>query len=159
MKRLLLASMIVICAFGLGCGGAMDETTESTSPEPASQAAADAQTEARHDELYVCGCGPECTCNAASTAPGTCACGTELEWAHVVKVEDPEALLCSCSEGCTCAVDAADETKCSCGNDLRRVSLEGTGLYYCRCGGTCTCNFVSADPGTCHCGMELVKTG
>lgn len=29
--------------------------------------------------LYVCACGPECTCNTVSKEPGTCPCGKDLK--------------------------------------------------------------------------------
>ena len=90
-----------------------------------------------------------------SKSPGTCSCGEELVWAHVVKVEEDVALLCTCTEGCSCSIDSADPSKCGCGAPLRRMSMKGTGLYFCNCGGSCTCNYLSATPGTCACGMEL----
>jgi hypothetical protein len=118
----------------------------------------DAEDAVRNDILFVCNCGPDCTCKSVSTEAGTCTCGKELAATHVVKVEGNEALLCTCGGDCTCAIDADDETKCACGTDIRRVSLEGSGLYYCNCGGSCTCNFVSDEPGACSCGMELVTS-
>ncbi|GAB4264832.1 MAG: hypothetical protein Kow0092_16740 [Deferrisomatales bacterium] len=116
---------------------------------------AQGEAAARRDVLYTCNCGPECTCNAVSTRPGKCPCGTEMKWGHVVKVEGDEALLCTCGKGCTCALDASDPTKCACGKPIKRVSLKGSGVYFCNCGGSCTCNTVSDRPGTCRCGMPL----
>jgi hypothetical protein len=156
VKKFVLFALAALWLVAMGCGDSTTETEVIAAPEvEVAELATESEAETRHDVVYVCACGPECSCNEVSTEPGTCSCGTNLEWAHVVKVEDPEALLCACSEGCSCEIDADDETKCSCGNDIRRVSMEGTGLYYCKCGGTCTCNFVSAEPATCHCGMEL----
>lgn len=151
---------------------ALVATVGCSKPEPAVEAEADAVIETaaaevmvadaedavRHDLLYVCNCGPECECNSVSTEAGTCTCGTELTAAHMVKVVGNEALLCSCGSDCTCEIDPADDSKCACGKDVRRVSLEGTGIYYCNCGGSCTCNYVSAEPGSCACGMELITS-
>lgn len=147
-----LASVVLM----LGCGGgsappaAVDdveviEITEEATPE-------------RHDVVYVCNCGDDCDCGTMAVEPGTCSCGTELVQAHLVKVEENEALLCTCGGDCECTLDAADESKCSCGSAIRRVSFDGTGLYFCKCGGSCTCNFVSATPGQCSCGMELTAS-
>jgi len=124
---------------------------------PAASAGPEGET-ARHDVVYVCGCGPDCACNTVKAEPGNCGCGKPLVWGHVVKVEGDVALVCSCAEGCTCKIDANDPTKCGCGKELRRVSLKGSGLYFCNCGGSCTCNHVSATPGKCGCGMELKKS-
>jgi hypothetical protein len=114
-----------------------------------------AEDPARHDILYTCGCGPDCSCKSASVKPGNCSCGKPMVWGHVVKIEGNDALVCTCDEGCTCKIDPKDATKCGCGKALKRVSLAGTGLYFCNCGGSCTCNTVSDAPGQCHCGMKL----
>ena len=147
-----LASVVV----SFGCGGAsappaaVDEVESvEISEEPAPD---------RHDVVYVCNCGDDCDCGTMAVAPGTCSCGTELVQAHLVKVEENEALLCTCGGDCDCTIDAEDESKCSCGNQLRRVSFDGTGLYYCKCGGSCTCNYVATAPGKCSCGMELTAS-
>ena len=163
MKHSLLLSIVVACVFLLGCGGPTQQAAAPSEPETVvdthgqTAPAADV-VEARHDVVYVCNCGPQCTCNSMATAPGSCSCGEQLAWAHMVKVEGDEALLCTCAEGCTCAIDPADESKCACGNDLRRMSFKGTGLHYCNCGGSCTCNFVSSEAGKCSCGMDLVTS-
>ncbi len=111
----------------------------------------------RTDVVYSCACGSECTCNTVSTKPGKCACGKDLEWGHVVKVEGDEVLLCTCAEGCKCAIDSKDNTRCGCGMPLKRVSLKGSELSFCNCGGSCFCNTVSDQPGKCKCGMPLKK--
>jgi hypothetical protein len=165
MKHPFLLPVAVVCVFLLGCGAPATESTAASQPDTATTtdvvAASDeaAPAEARHDVVSVCNCGPDCTCNSMATAPGTCTCGEQLVWAHVVKVEGDEALLCTCAEGCSCAIDPDDATKCGCGKDLRRMSFKGTGLHYCNCGGSCTCNFVSSEPGKCSCGMDLVTAG
>ncbi len=164
MRRPILLPMIAACVFLLGCGGPTPEATTASAPEAMEEtevvaaSAPEAAAEARHDVVYVCNCGPDCTCNSMATAPGTCTCGEQLAWAHVVKVEGDEGLLCTCAEGCACAIDPDDATKCGCGKDLRRMSFKGTGLHYCNCGGSCTCNFVSSEPGKCSCGMDLVTS-
>lgn len=155
-KGLLVALGVVLVA---ACGATPPPPVQETAPaevEVAAEPAADTAAAAdRHDVVYVCSCGPDCSCDTVSTTPGTCTCGKDLGWAHVVKVEGDEALLCTCEEGCTCALDPADPTKCGCGSEIRRMSLKGTGLYFCNCGGECTCNHISAEPGNCGCGMEL----
>ena len=162
MKKVVLVVVGIVFLAVIGCGGAGDRVQESpelevvTAAEPEAESAS--ETEVRSDIVYVCNCGEECKCGTVKTASGTCECGIELKWAHVVKIEGSEALLCTCQEGCTCTIDPEDESKCSCGNDLRRVSLDGTGLYYCNCGGSCTCNHVSSEEGTCGCGMALKTT-
>jgi hypothetical protein len=113
------------------------------------------QTGPRQDVLYACNCGDSCKCMSVNTKAGNCACGKEMKWHHVVKVEGDEALLCSCKEGCACQIDPKDATKCSCGQPLKRVSLKGTGINFCNCGGSCFCNTASDQPGKCRCGMEL----
>jgi len=169
MRKLVLASVVVGSIMALACGGATstdvaqaqkaaDQPVAHETAEGDVQPAALQETEARHDVVYVCSCGPDCTCKSAATQAGKCSCGKDLAWAHVVKVEGDEALLCTCAEGCTCTVSPDDPTKCACGHELRRVSFAGTGLYYCNCGGSCTCNYVSSEPGTCTCGMELKKS-
>jgi len=112
----------------------------------------------RQDVLYTCNCGPECKCNSVSTKPGKCACGVPLKWGHVIKTEGNEAILCQCAEGCKCqGLDPKDPSKCSCGTPVKRVNLDGTGMYFCNCGGSCQCNTVSDKPGPCKCGMKLKK--
>lgn len=156
-RRAQLAVMFAIMVI-VACGAApppeeVSSVEAETSAEPAAEHAG-----VRHDVVYVCDCGPECTCNTVATSPGSCTCGKELVWAHVVKVDGDEALLCTCDEGCSCAIDPADESKCGCGAPIRRMSLKGTGLYFCNCGGSCTCNHISAEPGNCGCGMELTTS-
>lgn len=113
----------------------------------------------RNDVLYTCNCGPDCNCNSVSTKPGKCACGVEMKWGHILKVEGNEAILCQCAEGCKCGgLDPKDPTKCLCGTKVKRVSLEGSGIFFCNCGGSCHCNTVSDKPGDCKCGMKLKKT-
>ena len=157
MRHPFLLAAMAACVLMFGCGAPATETTEAPGAEMAT-AEPEAAAEVRHDVVYACACGPECTCNSLATTAGTCTCGTELGWTHLVKVEGNEGLLCTCAEGCSCEIDASDPTKCSCGGELRRVSFEGTGLYYCNCGGSCTCNFVSSEPGNCSCGMELTSS-
>jgi hypothetical protein len=164
MRKSYLIVVFVCCALVavIGCSKPAP-VTEAEAEVAMDTVAADVAMEeadaaVRNDVLFVCNCGPDCTCKSVSTEAGTCTCGKELAAAHMVKVEGNEALLCTCGGDCTCAINADDETKCACGSDVRRVSLEGSGLYYCNCGGSCTCNFVSDEPGTCSCGMELVTS-
>ncbi|MBF0318605.1 MAG: hypothetical protein HQL01_02200 [Nitrospirae bacterium] len=105
--------------------------------------------------LYVCNCGPTCTCNTVLTAPGKCSCGQDTVPMHVLKIEGSEAILCSCGASCTCELDKKDATKCTCGKAVKRVSIKG--LYACSCGNSCTCNTVTDKPGKCPCGSDLKK--
>lgn len=151
-----LAAMALV--FTLGCGGSSTEAPAVVEEAVVEVAPAVEEVVARQDMLYTCSCGPDCECNAASTTEGTCDCGSELVAGHVVKVENNTALVCACSGDCTCELNAEDETKCGCGEDVKRVNLEGKGLYYCNCGGSCKCNHVAAEPGKCGCGMDLVTS-
>ena len=157
MRISVLLTTIIACGLISGCGQSTPTTATQAQEESASTAEVGV-SEARHDLVYACNCGPECTCKSVATAPGTCTCGRDLAWSHLVKVEGDEGLLCTCDEGCSCALDPADETKCSCGGDIRRVSFKGTGLHFCNCGGSCTCNHVSSEPGNCSCGMKLITS-
>lgn len=105
--------------------------------------------------VYWCDCGPECRCNSVATKPGKCSCGKEMAGGHVVFTEGNTALACTCGPTCTCTIDPNDHTKCGCGKPIKRLDLEGTGVYFCNCGGSCACNTVSDKPGTCRCGMPL----
>ncbi len=109
------------------------------------------------DSIYTCECGPQCACKTVSKTPGTCSCGRALVPGHVVKVEGTEALVCRCGADCTCKLDPNDPGTCGCGKAVKRVDLQGAGLYFCNCGGSCFCNTVSDKPGRCKCGMELKK--
>ena len=114
----------------------------------------------REDVLYTCNCGLQCNCNSMSTQAGNCACGNPMKWGHVLRIEGNEALLCQCAEGCSCGgLDPKNPNKCMCGTPIKRVNLEGTGIYFCNCGGSCSCNTVSESPGKCKCGMNLKKVG
>ena len=147
------ALSVIACVVLLAaCGGGSMETAEQVEAVEETGAAATV----RHDVVYVCNCGPECTCGSVAVKPGTCSCGEDLVRAHLVKVEGNEGLLCTCEEGCTCEINSEDPSKCGCGKELRRVSFEGTGVYFCNCGGSCTCNYVADAPGNCGCGMKLV---
>ena len=156
-KNYLTLFVCVALVVALGCSKPAPVVETETIAEPAAESTVET-AEARHDVVYVCGCGPDCNCGSISTEPGNCDCGTALVWAHVVKVEGNDALLCTCAEGCDCTIDASDDTKCSCGNEVRRASLEGSGLWFCNCGGSCTCNHVSSEPGVCGCGMDLITS-
>jgi len=164
VKKSYLMMLFVCCVLVtvIGCSkpDPVVEAETGAAEEAASAEIAmeDAEAAVRHDVVYACNCGPDCTCGSVSTDAGTCTCGSELVAAHVVKVDGNDALLCTCGSDCTCEIDAGDDSKCACGAEIRRVSLEGSGLYYCNCGGSCTCNFVSAEPGSCKCGMELITS-
>jgi len=160
MKKSGLMMLVACCVMVavIGCGKSEPVVEVETEAAVAEVAMEDAEAAVRHDVVYACTCGPDCTCGSVSTEAGTCTCGSELAAAHVVKVEGHDALLCTCSGDCTCEIDAEDNTKCACGADLKRVSLESSGLYFCNCGGSCTCNFISTEPGNCTCGMELITS-
>ena len=151
MKRLAAAFVLVAAALVLGACAhhgrhARGHGTWARVPEGMSQGS---------PVIYWCDCGPECKCNAVSTKPGKCSCGKEMAGGHVVFTEGNTALVCTCGPTCTCKIDPNDHTKCGCGKPVKRVNLEGTGLYFCNCGGSCGCNTVSDKPGPCRCGMQL----
>jgi len=105
--------------------------------------------------VYWCACGPECKCNTVKLQPGKCSCGKELVGGHVVFTEGNTALACTCGPTCTCKIDPNDHAKCGCGKPVKKLNLEGTGIYFCNCGGSCGCNTLSDKPGNCGCGMPL----
>ena len=150
----LLALLFFVCMTSLaGCSGM--ETADHKGKQEYSFAKVD-----RDDVLYTCNCGSQCECSTVSTKPGKCACGTNLQWAHVLKIEGSDAILCQCGEGCQCyGLNPQDPTKCTCGVKTRRVSLKGTGIYFCNSGGSSYCNYVSSSPGKCKCGNKLTKAG
>jgi hypothetical protein len=158
MKRNPMLLVMLALTVALGCGGSATETPAPAEEAVEQVAAEEPAVEARHDLIYICGCGPECECGAVSKDPGTCDCGSELVQTHMLMVDGNAASLCTCGGDCTCELDAEDPTKCGCDKPIKQVSLEGKGLYYCNCGGSCKCNFVASEPGTCSCGMELVTS-
>lgn len=142
---------VLFLAFILTLTGCATTQTADTADK------ADTQT-ARQDVLYTCDCGPQCKCNSMSTTPGNCECGKPMKWGHVLRVEGNEAILCQCAKGCSCAgLDPKDPTRCMCGTPVKRVNMEGSGIYFCNCGGSCACKTVSDAPGPCKCGMKLKK--
>ena len=62
--------------------------------------------------------------------------GKEMAGGHVVFTEGNTALACTCGPTCNCKIDPKDHTKCGCGKPIKRINLEGTGLYFCNCGGS-----------------------
>ena len=155
MKDSRLAMVVVVAAMTFACGGTPAEVEAPAEEVVEVVQVEEVVVEVRHDQLYVCAC-EDCDCGEVATTPGSCGCGTEMAEAHLLKVEENEALVCACGSGCSCDLDAEDATKCSCGSDVKRVSLEGTGVYYCNCGGSCTCKYAAAEAGNCTCGMDLV---
>ena len=83
-------------------------------------------------------------------------CGHALVAGRVLKVDGTDALVCPSGAECQCAFNPADSTKCGCGKPVRKMSLEGSGLYVCACGSSC-CTTISAGPGKCKCGMALKR--
>jgi hypothetical protein len=116
-----------------------------------------ARMQSRHDVLYMCNCGPKCSCNTVSTHPGNCKCGKPMVAGHVLKIKGHTAYVCMCGKDCNCKLDPKHPNRCGCGKRLKRVNLKGTGIYFCNCGGSCQCNTVSDRPGKCKCGMKLKK--
>ncbi|MEX1309421.1 MAG: hypothetical protein AB1Z65_03295 [Candidatus Sulfomarinibacteraceae bacterium] len=157
MKQIFPAMVIMVLAMGCG-GGATD--TPAPAPEVAEEVPAveEVAEVARHDLLYVCNCGPECSCGAVATEPGQCGCGSDLVEARMLMIDGSVASTCTCGADCDCTITGDDPNTCGCGKEIKKVDLAGTGLYYCNCGGSCKCNHVSAEPGTCGCGMELVTS-
>ena len=154
--RMALFALMTLFLLASGCSPMHDKqgAVGDTAPEAGEMTQADVQ-DTRSDVLYSCACGGGCECNSVSTKAGNCRCGKPMEWGHVVKVEEDEALVCLCAEGCACKQDVTDPTKCACGKPLKRVNLAGTGMFFCNCGGSCTCNTISGEVGNCKCGMPL----
>jgi hypothetical protein len=84
------------------------------------------------DEIYVCGCGEGCNCDAMSSKPATCSCGKDMIKTKVKKVDDNFIY-----------VEARDK-------GFKRV-----GKYACACGSDCKCDTISQKPGKCACGADL----
>ena len=150
MKKFAAVLVLVAAAFVLGAcaqkGGMQEGMHKEQGPGGMAQGSA---------VIYWCDCGPECKCNAVSLKPGKCSCGKEMVGGHVVFTEGNTALVCTCGPTCTCKIDPKDHAKCGCGKPVKKINLEGTGLYFCNCGGSCGCNTISDKPGACKCGMPL----
>ena len=84
------------------------------------------------DEIYVCGCGEGCDCDAMSLKPAKCSCGKVMIKTKVTKVDDNFIY-----------VEARDK-------GFKRV-----GKYACACGSGCNCDTISQKPGKCACGADL----
>lgn len=91
------------------------------------------------DQLFVCGCGPDCKCDTMARKPGKCVCGKPMVQGTVTKVEAGTAMI-----------------KTDKGEQLFKT----VGLYACACGKGCDCNTISQKAGKCVCGkaMKKVKT-
>jgi hypothetical protein len=149
MKKHAAALVLFAAAFVLGAcahGGGHEGMHQGHGPSGMGQGSS---------VIYWCACGPDCKCNTVSLKPGKCSCGTEMAGGHVVFTEGNTALVCTCGPTCTCKIDPNDHTKCGCGKPIKRINLEGTGIYFCNCGGACGCNTLSDKPGACTCGMPL----
>ena len=150
MKKFAAALVFIAAAFVLGAcankGGMQEGMHKGQGSEGMSQGST---------VIYWCACGPECKCNTVSLKPGKCSCGKEMVGGHVVFMEGNTALACTCGPTCTCKIDPNDHTKCGCNKPVKKINLEGTGLYFCNCKGSCGCNTISDKPGACKCGMEL----
>jgi len=108
---------------------------------------------AKSPVYYVCGCGPDCTCNAMSDSPGKCGCGKEMVQMHLLKIDGDNAVFCTCGADCNCKLNADDPAKCGCGKPVKTVNLKGK--YVCACGPGCDCGAISDMPGKCGCGKDL----
>lgn len=91
------------------------------------------------DELYVCGCGPECPCLTMAAKAGRCPCGKELVKAQVTKVSGDKA-----------AVRMPDG---------KEQAFPLKGKYVCACGPKCNCHTISQGPGKCVCGADMKPHG
>jgi len=103
--------------------------------------------------MYVCSCGPDCSCDTISDNPGKCKCGKEMTGMHLLKREGNKGIFCQCGPDCTCKIDPNDPSKCGCGKDVKTADI--TGMYVCACGDDCDCNSISEKPGKCRCGNEM----
>lgn len=102
---------------------------------------------------YVCNCKDDCSCNAVSTKPGKCNCGSELIAMHALAIEKTDGIFCRCGKDCTCERSKDDPNKCGCGKSVKKVGLKGK--YVCSCGADCKCLTISDAPGKCSCGKDL----
>jgi len=150
MKKFAAVLVLIAAAFVVGACAQKGGMQEGMQKGPGAEGMAQSPS-----VIYWCDCGPECKCNTVATKPGKCSCGKEMAGGHVVFMEGNTALACTCGPTCTCKIDPNDHTKCGCGKPIKRINLEGTGIYFCNCKGSCGCNTISDKPGACKCGMEL----
>ena len=86
------------------------------------------------DQLYVCGCGEGCPCDAMSRNPGKCTCGKDLVKSKVTKVEKGKITM-----------------------EVRKKPFVSIGKYACACGPDCKCDTISQNPGNCSCGKPMME--
>ena len=148
MKRLLWTTMVVGIALAVGYVLVTQTTTTIFATD---------SEDGGSTTVYLCGCGDDCSCKAASATSGKCGCGKEMVAHTILALSGNIAKVCACGGDCECGeLDSGDATKCSCGKELKTINLTGTGLYACDCGPTC-CRVVSDKPGDCNCGKPLKK--
>ena len=98
-------------------------------------AAADTKlTFKKGDEVYVCGCGPDCPCLTMSKQAGKCPCGKGLVKTKIDKVVKGKAYV---------TVDGKTQV------------FKTTGKYVCACGAGCNCGTISQKQGACVCGKPM----
>lgn len=88
------------------------------------------------DQIFACGCGPDCACQTLARKEGTCACGKPLVKATVKSV-------------------GADTAVLTIGD--REQTFKTVGKYMCACGPSCKCDTISQMPGKCACGVDMVE--
>jgi hypothetical protein len=88
------------------------------------------------EEVYVCNCGPSCSCNTMSMKEGDCTCGNKMVKAKVLKVESDVVYVQS--EGWE-----------------KPRATRTQGKYMCACEPSCNCGTISQNPGKCVCGKEM----
>lgn len=125
-----LRTLMLGAVLSLGFAGVASAAEEKAAAKPAASGVNVG------DSVYVCGCGPGCSCGAIKAEPGKCGCGKDLIPAKVTKVEDGKI-----------TVDRG-------GKPGETTFKAG---YKCGCGPGCACNTAALAPGKCHCGKDLVK--
>lgn len=129
----------VLGLFLLGSVAQAADTAPAPTPAPAKKSAKPAKSTLLKvgDTIYVCGCGPGCTCKPhVSAKPAQCGCKKDMVKVTVTKVAKGEV-----------TVKHADGTE-----EVVKTP------YACGCGPSCNCDSAALAPGKCSCGKPLVKS-
>ena len=86
------------------------------------------------DEIYVCACGEDCSCDMMSRNAGQCTCGKDMVKTKVTKVEKGKITV-----------------------ESRGKPFKSVAKYVCNCGPDCKCDTISQSAGNCTCGKKMVE--
>ena len=117
MKKLLI--LMVVFALGFATFAIADKTK---------------MTAKVGDELYVCACGEDCSCDMMSRNAGQCTCGKDMVKTKVTKVEKGKITV-----------------------ESRKKPFVSVAKYVCDCGPSCKCDTISQSAGNCTCGKKMVE--